>query len=203
MTTTKLVALLLIFLTGCTPEQEPAEKKNVDQVPTPPSPAVFQAPPDHLEPFEKTFGFGDMDEVKHFWRWNQEWDFKPTHARNHKWNNHTFIESTYALVGDFEVTIKGMMGKSYTNSKKPHLLISGREIQVLPNWRKHNLDMTVIRVGTFLTWTINNGEPVVMELTDEQAGPTTVYLRFHNRHTTLREVTLKAESADRKVENEK
>ena len=165
-----------------------------------PVPPSFVPPPDHLEPFNKVFGFGDQNEVAHFWNWNHQWSFTDQQARNAKWNNYTFIASTYRLNGDFKLHIQGMMSKSYSNAKRPHLHVSGHQIKLFNNPWKHQLDMLVTRQGQQLTYVINGAEPVTIQLTEDQMGSSEVLLRFHNRHTTINRFELKAESADRQVE---
>ncbi len=178
-------------------------KEGKDGVSTPGSkgePAGFTPPPDHLEPFDQSFGFGDAIRVDHFWRWNHQWSFTSERARNAKWQNYTFLACRYKLVGDFEIKIQGSMSRSYTNSKRPHLYVAGQEIKLISKTGKANLDVNIERVGNSLYCTVVPNPTRLILLTEEQAGPTEVLLRFHNRHATIQKFDLKATSADRIVE---
>lgn len=179
---------------------EPSEGETTDA--DEPKPPAYEPPADHLEPFAVSFGFENEAEVAHFFRWNHEWKFSEVRAENLTWENNTFFECRYRLNGDFEVDLDGYMTRSYSNSKRPHLVVAGHEIRLLPHARHSNIACNVRREGTLLIYTVNGSEPTTVTLTDEQLGPATVRLRVHNRHARIRRYTLTAESADRVVEDE-
>lgn len=158
---------------------------------------AYIPPADHLQPFNVEFKFGNQSEVDHFWKWNHQWTFSDEFARNQTWENDTFIESRYQLVGDFELHIQGMMSKSYSNSRRPHLIVCGKSIQLTSRWMKFDLDVTVKRDGLNLTVTQKGSDPETMLLSETERGPTTVRLHFHNRHATIRRFAIKAAAGDR------
>lgn len=212
-TQTGLIAALLagcVLLAGCgddpnsdddTQQQKAAATDPQSTAAGPPG-EPYIAPADHLEPFAVSFGFGNPDKVAHFWDWNTpEWTFTEEYSRNNRWKNYTALSLRYELVGDFEVTISGRMGKSYTNSKRPHLHIAGQQLRLNNRWQGRDLEVSVSRVGQDLVYSINGSEPTTLNLDPDQAGPTPLLIRWHNRHMTLNHITLQAEAADRITDN--
>lgn len=201
-------ALLLgcVLLAGCgddaapdddAPQQDAAAADPQSTATDPPG-EPYIPPADHLEPFAVSFGFGNPDKVAHFWGWSPPtWTFTEEHARNNRWNNYTALFLRYELVGDFEVTLSGRMSRSYTNSKRPHLHIAGQQIRLNDRTRAQGLEVSVRRVGQALVYSINGSEPTTVDLDSDQAGPTPLRIRWHNRHMTLNRITIKADAADR------
>ncbi len=156
-------------------------------------------PPDHIEPFEKSFGFGNPDEVAHFWNWAQRWEFTEEQAANKEKPGGAILESNYKLSGDFQIKLNGKLSQSWTNSRKSHLAVCGHSIG-LASWRPTGINLTVRREGNQLTYRFIGQEPVVVELSDDQAGPTRVKLAVYGRHATVYQFDLAADSADRIME---
>ena len=177
MNTGVLCALCLVIINGC----------------------AYVPPPNHIEPFEKGFGFGNPEEVAHFWNWVQKWEFTEEQAANKEKPGGAILESSYKLSGDFQITLKGKLSQSWTNSRRSNLEVCGQTI-VLASWRPVGINLTVRRKGNQLTYRFVGQDPVVVELTEEQAGPTPVRLTVYGRHATIDQFDLAADSADRIVE---
>lgn len=164
-------------------------------------PAQFVPPPDHLEPLDLSFGFGNPDEVAHFWNWTQVWEFTAEQATNKQKPGGAALVSTYKLVGDFQITLKGKLTQSWTNSKRSTFEVCGQAIG-LAKWRSVGIDLTVKREGNQLTYTLGKADPVVVELSEDQAGPTDVKLVVYGRFVFIRQFDLVAESATRSVSSD-
>lgn len=156
-------------------------------------------PPDHIEPFAKSFGFGNPDETAYFWSWAQKWEFTDAHAVSKQKPGGAVLASRYKLAGDFEIIVKGKLTQSWTNSKRSFFEVCGQQIG-LANWRSTGIDLSIKRAGNQLTYTLGTKEPITVELTEEQAGPTQARLVAYGRFATIREFSLTADSADRIVE---
>lgn len=159
---------------------------------------AYVPPPDHLEPFEISFGFGNPDEVDHFWNWAQKWEFTDAHAVSKQKPGGAVLESSYQLAGNFEITVKGRLTQSWSNSKRSYFAICGQTIG-LANWKATRIELSVKREGNQLTYTHNGKAPVMVELTEEQAGPTQPKLVAYGRFVTIHQFSLSADSADRIV----
>lgn len=156
-------------------------------------------PPDHIEPFEESFGFGNPDEVAHFWNWAQRWEFTEEQAVNKEKPGGAILESTYKLSGDFQIQLRGKLSQSWTNSRRSHLEVCGQTIG-LATWRPAEINLSIKREGNRLTYRFIGQDPVVVELSGDQAGPTRVKLAVYGRHATIYQFDLNADSADRIME---
>lgn len=176
-------------------QSEPAGPVEViDPVPLP-----YAPPPDHIEPFDMSFGFGNPEEVTHFWKWVQKWDFTDDRAVNKQKPGGAILASRYRLVGDFQITVKGRLTQSWSNSKKSFFEICGQKIG-LANWKATRIELSIKREGSQLTYIHNGKDPVVLELNEEQAGPAQARLVAYGRYATINQFTLVADSADRITE---
>ncbi len=169
-----------------------------DQVVVPVVP-VFVPPPDHLEPFKMSFGFGNPDEVAHFWTWTQKWEFTDQHATNKEKPGGAVLASRYKLDGDFQITLKGKLTQSWTNSQRSIFEVCGHAIG-LASWRPVGIDLAIMRVGNQLTYTLAGQDPVVVELSEDQIGPTQARLVVYGRYVTIHQLDIIADSADRILE---
>lgn len=198
-----LFALSAVLVVGCgdSGQDESAGEQAQTKEPLVVRPAVpsYVPPPDHLEPFEMSFGFGNPDEVAHFWKWAQKWQFTAEQATNTEKPGGAVLASRYKLAGDFQVILKGRLSQSWTNSKRSQFEVCGQAIG-LATWRPVGIDLTVKRVGNQLTYTFAGQEPVVIELSEDQAGPAQVKLVVYGRYAYIRQFDLIAESADRILE---
>ena len=176
------------------------EQAKTGQAAEPEVPA-YVPPPDHLEPFDISFGFGNHDEVAHFWNWTQNWEFTDEQATNKEKPGGAVLESTYKLAGDFQITLKGKLSQSWTNSKRSTFEVCGQSIG-LAKWRPVGLDLSVEREGNQLTYTLAGQAPVVVELSEEQTGSTQAKLLVYGRHVFIKQFNLAAESASRIVSSD-
>jgi len=163
--------------------------------------SAYVPPSDHIEPLDVSFGFGNPDEVAHFWTWTQKWAFTDEHATNKQKAGGAILASTYKLAGDFQITIKGKLSQSWTNSRRTHFAVCGQTIG-LASWRPVGIDLTVEREGNQLTYRLADKDPVVVELSEEQAGPTEVKLVVYGRHAFIHQLDMVAESASRVVSSD-
>ena len=164
-----------------------------------PEASAFLPPPDRIEPFSQVFGFGDQELVAHFWTWAQKWEFTDKHAVNTQKPGGAILESRYRLAGDFRITCKGRLSKSWTNSRRSVFEVCGQQIG-LATWRPVGIDLTVKREGDRLIYWFSGKEPVEIKLSEDQAGPTMVRLVVYGRHATVEQLDLVADSAERIVE---
>ena len=162
---------------------------------------AYVPPPDHLEPLDMSFGFGNHDEVAHFWDWTQKWEFTDEQATNKEKPGGAALASNYKLAGDFQITLKGKLSQSWTNSRRSYFEVCGQAIG-LASWRSVGIDLAVKREGNQLTYTLAGQDPVVVELSEDQIGPTQAKLVVYGRHATIRQFDLTAESASRIASND-
>ncbi len=219
------VALTLVFATGliaCSdepndpPKEQPAAEQTADTKPAegvskksaggqtapPPEPKVVEKPkpPETKEigRLRKSFEFKDETTTRTYFIWNKPhaWSFSKNKFSCKKTNGDTRIVPRIGFVGDFTYRFTAFISHTYTNAKKPKLLINKESIQLLKTWKQANLDVTVHRVGNKVVVIVNDHPPQVVELTEAQlTDPVEVRFVTYSRAMTMKTASIDAAHA--------
>lgn len=180
-----------------TPTNQPAVDPQDVSVDTPPAPP---APPTTKEigRLEKSFQFRDEATIRTYFVWNKanKWSFTESGMKFKKTDGETRILPRVGFVGDFSYRFTAFISHSYTNARKPKILVNDESIQLLNTWKQSNLDVTVHRVGNKVAVIVNGKTPQVVELsTDQLTEPVEVRFVTFSRAINMKTARIDAAHA--------